>query len=393
MIIMKKLFLSSLLFATLFVLCIPNISHANVAPIQIPGQTLIPLEQNVMRMATTDHIEMTSEEILIDISILDEAVHKGGGTMDSYLWSNSQAAVTASFQLKNTSKDGISDFLIGFPFGTGGYTNEDDQTAEWMLLRNLHVYIDGSEVAFEKKFYNSTNESSLDPESEPWAVWTMDFGKGELDAATRDVKLTYDLYSTDHNKGVLLSENNINLDENSDGSALFYYILHTGRGWKGSIGSTTVRVKVPSEIPFEQEEFTDQYKRSVAQTWDLSPTTFTLDTEKHEIVWHFTNWEPTIPSKPFYGLPMDDPSNPNIVVEFMYPETSAVLKKYFTLASTTPLKTLATAPTQQNAIVETTDAAKEKRNLSWLIGAAVLGVLGGGAFVIQKISSVREEKQ
>lgn len=367
-----KDFFSLLIF--LILIGVPNISYANVAPVKIPGQTLVPLEQNVMRMATTDHIEMTSEEVLIDISILDKIIHEGGTATDSYLRSRSQASVTASFQLKNTSEDEINNFFVGFPFGAGGYTHADDQKAEWTQLRNLHVYIDGSEVAFEKKFYHTTNESSPDPESEPWAVWTMDFGKFGSELAVREIKLSYDILSSDWYFTELASIEN--LPEGIYDSAAFYYILHTGSGWKDTIGQTDVKMRFPKNIEFVQREFETWGGDANARSWSISPAGYTVDEEKHEITWEMNDWEPEFSSD----------ANPNILVEFMYPETVKIFTDHFPIVSTAELTSSVNDPEKKETVQDV--SSNESLSTLWIVssGTVVLVVFG-------VVATVRKSKK
>lgn len=375
----------------LFVLIgVPNISYANVAPVKIPGQTLIPLDQNEMRATLTEAVEMTAEEVILDISLLKDPVFKTDDSSDYFVRASSEAHVTASFTLTNTSRKNIGDFYIGFPFGTAGYDFQN-QSVELAQLRNLHVFVENQEVTFEKRDHIPKNEYVTDVGSVPWAVWTMDFGKAGSQSAARNIKLTYDIYSSDsNNEAILLSEYNIPLPDSLPGSALFYYILHTGSGWKGNIGSTIVRIRFPDEIPLAREEFQDEKKNNVYQTWDIVPTAFTIDEEKHEIVWRFINWEPNIPTQPFYGFPTEDASNPNIMVQFPYPQTLAVLKEYFSVSSATPLEELATSSSQQQAQDKTAnDDANKDQNVIWFIGALVIGF---SVLFVQKISNAKEEK-
>lgn len=317
----------------------------------------------------------------MDIELLNEPIYRTSEKTNAYVRANAKARVEATFKLTNTASHAISDFDLGFPLGTDTLDFEN-QSVDWAQLQNLRVIVDGKEVAFEKKQY----QSEISPDNtnlEDWSVWKMNFGEANTNDAIREVKLTYDIYSTDQSLGILFSENNIQTEGSDPGSAMFYYILHTGRGWKGNIGSTTVRVRVPSDIPFVQKEFTDSNKDVIAQTWDLSPRTFILDTEHHEIIWHFTDWEPTLPSMPFFGLPMEDSLNPNVVIEFLYPETQAALETYFKTVATAPLEILAASQAKQASNIQTKDSTKEQRIFTWVIGALTIGVFFGGLFLFR----------
>lgn len=205
----------------------PFIVYANVAPLRIPGQTLIPLGNSTVQLTSTEDIEMSSEEVGVDVQLLDQQIEQFSTKTDAYIRGRSQAFVTASFILENTSESEQNNFAMGFPLGTGGLRNVEGklETDDFAQLQNLHVFVDGLPLEYET-VSRQANEIDAAP-TERWAVWPVNFGQRGSENARREVKVTYDILSSD----MYFTE--LEMAEKSDGgpynASLFYYILHTGR--------------------------------------------------------------------------------------------------------------------------------------------------------------------
>lgn len=113
-----------------------------------------------------------------------------------------------------------------------------------------------AEVKYTRKEF-STSEIK---ENEPWALWNVDFGSNGSQAAEQEIKVTYEILSSD---AYYTDPYDVpaGVDALRVASASFYYILHTGQGWKGTIGSSVIRAKIPKEIPLNQKEFIDKTQK------------------------------------------------------------------------------------------------------------------------------------
>ena len=318
----------------------------------IEGESLIPLVDADSRVLTSNDVRMVSEHVDINIEILDEPIYLQMEDADGYLYYHSRAHVTAAFVLENESNSEIRNFSIGFPEGKGdrNLLELDPSTEEysvgptWETLRSFSASIEGQEVESQTVDVNYKNSA----ESEPWSVWTMDFGSAGSNTATRNVVVEYDIYSSD--SGFYRSYGIDALDNLSSSlyvsNARFYYVLRTGRGWKGKIDSSIIRMRFPEEVELAQKIIEVESDSEYCQTADCDPVTFSafqihpsdyrVDAENNTLVWERTDWNP----KANLSSYDEDYAGDDIVIEFMYPETLAFFDEHFETKSTTPLAEL-----------------------------------------------------
>lgn len=364
----------SMKYLILTILFLPFVAHANVAPLRIPGQTLVPLEAGSARNTSTDDIRMVSEEVTLDVHLLDKIVEQSSKTTDGYIRGRSQVTVIANFTLANESEFRRSNFVMGFPYQTGLLQDAQSEEEErnFAALQNLHVLIDGEPATFETVVIDEDKQDSFD--GERWATWTVDFGEKGSEHAVREIKVSYDILSSDWYFTELASIEN--LPEGIYDSAAFYYILHTGSGWKDTIGKTTVRMRFPKDIEFVQREFETWGGDENARAWSISPAEYEVDDEKHEITWQMNDWEPEFSSD----------ANPNILVEFMYPETVKIFTDHFPIVSTAALTSSVNDPEKKETVQDV--SSNESLSTLWIVssGTVVLVVFG-------VVATVRKSKK
>ncbi|PIS42585.1 MAG: hypothetical protein COT24_02715 [Candidatus Kerfeldbacteria bacterium CG08_land_8_20_14_0_20_40_16] len=311
---MKKFLILLVIF-----LFLPLVTKANIAPVSVPGQGIVPVDADYGSMSTTDTVTMKSETVLINIRLLDKRIVNSEENSDAYTSSAAAANVKATFNLENITDNEIKDFPVGFPFSTGGVVNNHNMliTNGWARLQNLAVEVDGQKINYEEKEFLVPNYPPLTDYTEPWAVWKMDFAKKGDGGSKKQITLSYDIISSDwyHTEFYGASE-----PDKDYFSGSFYYILHTGQGWQGNIGSSRIKFFFPKEIKMDIEKF--DVNGVEAYSLQALPDNYSIDKTDHAIEWDFTNWKPA----PAYK---NNSFSGDIWVNFMYPDTLAYCEKTF----------------------------------------------------------------
>jgi hypothetical protein len=223
----------SLLLIVLFSFTTP--AHADVAPPQQPpGSSLLPEGENTQ-------VRMMAETVLIDVQadVPDDSL--------------GQARVTANFTMQNLSSSSETMGVL-FPLGANdGFYNYPEIT-------DLQVSVDGRAVATRRI---TLTEPDDDDEELPWAEFDVTFPPGE-DVL---IDVTYTLRGSGEYPFIS-----------------FGYILHTGAGWQGTIGSVDLIVRLPYEAN-EYNVFIDS-----SPGWGQTGSGATLS--GREISWHYDDLEP-----------------------------------------------------------------------------------------------------
>ena len=229
---MKRILWASMLF---LLLASPSAAYADIAPpMNPPGANPGPGSE-------TTQVRMMAETVLIEV------------LRNTPAGSLARALVTADFTMRNLGTESES-MAARFPIGS------NDGSGNYPEIRDLQVKVDGRTVGTRRT-------EGADPDyggaTAPWAEFNVTFPPGE----EVQVRVTYAL----------------------DGSgelayASFYYLLETGAGWKDTIGSTDLIVRLP---------------------YDASPYNIILDDETgwstttpggvisgREIRWHYVDLEP-----------------------------------------------------------------------------------------------------
>jgi tetratricopeptide (TPR) repeat protein len=230
---MKRL---SIVLVFFLLLAVTAPVHADVAP---PEQ---PPGANPGPGSETTQVRMQSESVLIDVQAKAPAKSMG------------QALVTADFTMHNLgSQDETMD--VRFPIsGNDGWQNYPE-------ISDFQVSVNGNTV-------DTWRTTGSDPfgfdDTVPWAAFTVTFPAGQ----DTKIKVTYTLEAS-----------------GSTPDVWFYYIFSTGAGWKDSIGSAEMTVRLP--YPVNEQNIV---RNSVA---DYGITTGGGTISGNEMHWSFTNLEPT----------------------------------------------------------------------------------------------------
>ena len=247
---LKVIFPALLLGALLFQ---PLPVRADVAPPeQPPGSNPSPYN------GESTNVEMTAETVTITVGNVISLANPG--FEDEAV----EADVKAVFTMKNTGTATESmkvRFPLMSPSGMGdGFFNFPE-------IQNFVVSVDGSQVAWEVL----EQPNPLDDEYPPikWAAFPVTFPTG----AVVMIEVEYTIQST----GYLPQ-------------ARFWYILETGAGWKGPIGSGEIILQLPYEATTENLILSEYFTKPG----------YTIDGDK--LRWSFTNLEPTDSDNWFAGI-------------------------------------------------------------------------------------------
>jgi tetratricopeptide (TPR) repeat protein len=200
-------------------------------------------------------VQMVAETVILDVQSID-AVRSSLFTGDT-----TQAKVTASFTMRNlglTAETMQVRFPLGNPDGSG------DKRGSFPELTDLTVVVDRMPVPTTRITTPNPDLYNSQAPPVPWATFEVTF------PPERDVLI--DVQFTVKAEGYRPY-------------ASFTYILETGAGWKGPIGSADILVRLPYEAgpqPVILGEF--------ATGW--SSTTAGGQFVGREIRWHFENLEP-----------------------------------------------------------------------------------------------------
>jgi hypothetical protein len=223
----------------LLALLTPSAALADIAPPQPPlGSGVIPGQE-------TTQVRMMAETVQIVLP-------------DASAYDNWQAATTAQFTMRNLG-DTAESMAVRFPmFMTVNYIdltegNCNNINTTYPAIQNFQAQVN-AEPATIRLVYNQTS----DPRP-CWAEFQASFPPG------KDVKIEvrYQIQGQLYGHGVT----------NYLG---FPYILATGRGWQGTIGSADITVSLP-------------YPLSDLNVMDISPGG---QISGNEVRWHFADFEP-----------------------------------------------------------------------------------------------------
>ncbi|MCJ7622477.1 MAG: hypothetical protein MUO76_03165 [Anaerolineaceae bacterium] len=230
---MKKSVLAiALLLIVIFMVTTP--AYADIAPPeQPPGSNLLPEGESTQ-------VRMMAETVLLDVQA------------DAPADSLGQARVTASFSMRNL---GTSPETMGVLFPLGA----DDGFYNIYEINDLKASVNGSAVAVRRIML----VGSGDDEELPWAEFDVTFPAGQ-DVL---IDVTYTLRGTGEYPYIS-----------------FGYLLHTGAGWKDSIGSVDLIVRLPYEAN-AYNVFIDS-----SPGWGQTSSGATLS--GRDISWHYDDLEP-----------------------------------------------------------------------------------------------------
>ena len=215
---------------------IPSSVLADIAPPHNPpGSNLDPgLEVTQVRMM--------AETVLVDV------------LKDTTPGSLGRAHVTADFTMQNLGTESER-LAVRFPIAASdGWFNFPEIT-------NLVIQVDGRQVGFRRVSYPELGNGQDDV---PWAEFNVTFPVGKNVA----VRVTYDLKGTGFTEQAYTS---------------FYYTLETGAGWKDTIGSADIILRLPYPASTQ----------NVLLGYADSPPADGATFQDNEVRWHFENFEPS----------------------------------------------------------------------------------------------------
>ena len=214
--------------------------NADIAPPDWPsGANLAPDSEYTQ-------VRMVSERVVID---LDERVLEG---------SLGEAKVTARFKMQNLG-DEIETMFARFPLtfwnGTSG------SSGGYPEIKDVSFSVAGEPVDWRRVDLPVMGNESL---SIPWAEFGITFPPGEE---------------------VLIEVTYTNRPVGEYPFIAYRYVLETGRGWKGSIGTAEIIVSLPYAANFQNV--------IMDETTGWSQTTPGAILDGSQVIWHLENFEPT----------------------------------------------------------------------------------------------------
>jgi len=219
-----------LIFA--IVLAFPSTAFADVAPpYNPPGVNPEPESESTQ-------VRMLAETVVIDV--------KNEGDLGS-------ARITADFTMRNIGSQ-PENLAIRFPISA------DNGRGEYPELKNLAIKVDGKQITAHRVNYPDIRYQLKDV---PWAEFDVAFPQGR-DVA---IQVAYDLYGSGYSP-----------------HTAFYYILQTGAGWKDTIGTADIILRLPYEASPQNVIMEMQIG------W--AETTPGGEFQGNEVRWHFEDFEP-----------------------------------------------------------------------------------------------------
>ena len=247
----KKLGISVFIRAAVLLVCLACVAspvRADVAPPQLPpGSSVVPGGE-------TTQVQMMSENVLIDIQ---PKPYGKPGIFGCCQLVDDWAEVTASFTMRNQGtveekmrvRFPLAD-IHGYGDGTGfgGYPE----------LEGFKAYVNKQQVTTDR----ITVPNPFDSKGKPvaWATFDAAFPVGQ------DVIIDVSYHIRASGYG-------------NEAFSYFYYILETGVGWKGPIGSADIAARLPYPAS-EQNVAPDEDNNANPQM------------QGSEIRWHYENFEP-----------------------------------------------------------------------------------------------------
>lgn len=238
---MKKIrFLFSILI--LFALFPPSRAvRADVAPPEAPpGTTLLPGEE-------TTQVRMVAESVTLTISEAKNAIAK----------------TEAVFTMRNLGAT-EEKMMVRFPLSF--FNGNSDGFGNFPEINAIQVKVNGKNVSTRREIQPFAASEYSYPERDelPWSVFEVTFPPNQ----DVSIEVAYDVYGY----GYYPYE-------------VFKYVLETGAGWNGTIGSAEIIVRLPYEASEQNLDLTGQ-----AGYGETSPNGVLSG---NEIRWSFKDFEPT----------------------------------------------------------------------------------------------------
>lgn len=232
-VVLLALFASSLVFTPV---------RADVAPPEAPPGT------NIVPGTDTTQVRMVAE--VVTLTILSQSA-------DGLL---GQAKTEASFLMRNL---GASAENIEVRFPLTFFNGRDDGFGKFPEIADIQITVNGKPVT-TRRIESGYTPGGVAYSQSPWAAFNVTFLPGQ------DVPI-----------GVKYIANGFGYEPD----VAFRYILETGAGWKDTIGTADIIVKLP--YPANNQNVI------VGETTGFSDMTPGAQIAGNEVTWHFENLEPT----------------------------------------------------------------------------------------------------
>jgi tetratricopeptide (TPR) repeat protein len=229
---MKRFYFVALLFV---LLAFPSTVLADVAP------PIYPPGSNPQPGTEATQVRMSAETVIIEVQ-KDIAPESLG-----------RAHVTADFTMHNLGTADES-MAVRFPISS------NDGRGQYPEISNLQITVNGKLVQFRRASYPDIHYSD---ENVPWAEFDVTFPSGQ----DLPIRVTYDLQGSGYYP-----------------YTAFYYILESGAGWKDTIGSADVILRLPYEANPQNVVL------NLEIGWATTASGGAFD--GNEVRWHFDNFEP-----------------------------------------------------------------------------------------------------
>jgi hypothetical protein len=215
--------------------------RADIAPPdRPPGANLAPESENTQ-------VRMASERVVIDLM---EKIPEG---------SLGEAKVKASFTMHNLG-DEIETMFARFPLTFwNGYSSSSSNILE---IKDIEFAVAGEPVDWRRVDIPVPDNEQI---TVPWAEFGVTFPPDQ------DVLIEVFYSSSPVGEYPYVA---------------YRYVLETGAGWNGSIGSAEIIVNLPYE--------TNHQNVIIDETTGWSQTTPGAILEGNQVIWHFENFEPTM---------------------------------------------------------------------------------------------------
>lgn len=220
-------------------------ARADAAPPEAPpGTTLLPGE-------SVTEVRMVSETVILTISA--DPVNDG----------NAIAKTEASFTMRNL---GATEEKMAARFPLSFFNGNSDGYGNFPEIDSINVKVNGKNVSTRREIqpFSSSEYSYPERDEIPWAVFDVAFPPNQ------DVLL--EVSYTVNGYGYYPFE-------------AFKYILETGAGWNGTIGSAEIIVRLPYEVNEQNLDLTGQSGYGESTPGGVR--------SGNEIRWTFTDLEPT----------------------------------------------------------------------------------------------------
>ncbi len=229
---MKRLILS---FSMLALFLFPSAVHADVAPpINPPGS-------NPQPGTEPTQVRMVAETVLVDVQ------------KDLDLRSLGSAMITADFSMRNLGNASES-MAVRFPIAA------QNGHFEYPEITDLKITVDRKKIEYRRtRFPDEADPSQMIP----WAEFDITFPPGQDVSIQVKYKLKGSGYAP---------------------YTAFYYILESGAGWKDTIGSADIILRLPYEA--------NPQNVVIGLQIGWAQTTPGGVFQGNEVRWHFDNFEP-----------------------------------------------------------------------------------------------------